>query len=97
MSFFIADAAVPVNLCFNKTLDDIPSDHLFHSKKKPLIIGHRGIPKVYQENTLEGFTNLVNLGADGFETDIYLTKDNKLVLFHDDNTKVRLKVNNLYI
>jgi glycerophosphoryl diester phosphodiesterase len=59
-----------------------------YKKTKPLVIGHRGNPMKYQENTLDGFKSLLETNADGFEMDIYVTKDDKLVVFHDDNTKV---------
>ena len=74
--------------CFNRKTPDIPSGHLFHKKQKPLILGHRGQPRKFQENSIEGVTSLVGLGADGYEIDIYLTDAGQLVLFHDDNAKV---------
>lgn len=74
--------------CINRDTLDIPADHLFHDKSKPLILGHRGQPRKFQENTIEGIKSVADLGADGFETDIYLTDHNQLVLFHDDNAKV---------
>lgn len=43
---------------------------------------------VYQENSLAGYKSLLDLNVDGFETDIFLTKDKKLVLFHDVKTLV---------
>jgi len=52
----------------------------------PLNIGHRGIPKVAPENTIEGARLAYELGADVIELDIYLTTDNKIVVMHDDNT-----------
>ena len=61
---------------------------MFNKKAKPLILGHRGQPRLFQENTIEGIKSLADLGADGFETDIYLTDHGQLVLFHDDNAKV---------
>ena len=63
-------------------------DNLFFKKTTPLVIGHRGNPMIHQENTLAGFKSLHKLNVDGFETDILLTKDKKLVLFHDTNTQV---------
>ena len=45
---------------------------------------------VYQENSLAGFKSLLDLNVDAFETDVYLTKDKKLVVFHDDNPLVRV-------
>ena len=66
----------------------MPKYHLFSKKQKPVVIGHRGNPIAFQENTLEGFTSLLEIGADGLELDIYLTKDEQLAVFHDDNTEV---------
>ena len=74
--------------CPDLRMGSIPADHLFHKKTKPVIIGHRGQPLKYQENTLDGFKSVEGMGADGYELDIYKTKDNKLVVFHDDDTLV---------
>ena len=79
--------------CFSRGIAPTPSDHLFHRLKKPIVIGHRGNPRVYQENTLDGFKSLLDDNVGGFEVDIYLTKDKRLVLFHDDNTEVRTAPN----
>ncbi len=43
---------------------------------------------MFQENSLEGVKSLIELGADGYEIDIYLTNYGQLVVFHDDNAKV---------
>lgn len=72
-------------------MNDIPATHLFHKKEKPIIIAHRGQPKLFQENTKEGILSTLSINSDGFELDIYKTKDDKLVVFHDDNTKVHSK------
>jgi len=72
--------------CPRLRMGSIPADHLFHKKTKPVIIGHRGQPLRYQENTLDGFKSVEKMGADGYELDIYKTKDDKLVVFHDDDT-----------
>ncbi|XP_028400091.1 uncharacterized protein LOC114523393 [Dendronephthya gigantea] len=69
-----------------KDISKMTKDNLFFTKTKPLVIGHRGNPILYQENTLDGYKSLLDLNVDGFETDIFLTKDKKLVLFHDVNT-----------
>ncbi|MFK8185501.1 MAG: glycerophosphodiester phosphodiesterase [Phormidesmis sp.] len=53
----------------------------------PLILGHRGVPEEHQENTMAGFKRAVELGIDGVELDVFLTKDNKLVVFHDLETE----------
>ncbi|MGE8538593.1 MAG: glycerophosphodiester phosphodiesterase family protein [Acinetobacter sp.] len=51
--------------------------------RKPLITGHRGIPALDDENTLEGILKAIKVGADAVEYDIYLTKDGHVVLMHD--------------
>ncbi|XEC96091.1 glycerophosphodiester phosphodiesterase family protein [Paenibacillus tarimensis] len=51
--------------------------------RKPLIIGHRGIPALAPENTLEGAILAYEKGADIIESDIYLSKDGHLVIMHD--------------
>ncbi|MEM8829906.1 MAG: glycerophosphodiester phosphodiesterase [Cyanobacteria bacterium P01_G01_bin.19] len=53
----------------------------------PLIFGHRGVPEEHQENTMAGFKRAIALGLDGVELDVFLTKDNKLVVFHDLETE----------
>lgn len=47
------------------------------------IVGHRGAPHFYPENTLSSFGKALDLGANGLEFDLCLTKDDKLVVFHD--------------
>lgn len=48
------------------------------------IIGHRGYPSVFPENTLASFAGALDIGVDYIETDVQMTKDGELVLFHDD-------------
>lgn len=49
-----------------------------------LVLGHRGVmSEGFTENTLEAFEAAVALGVDGIETDVRLTGDGHLVLFHD--------------
>lgn len=59
----------------------------FETNKKILIAGHRGNPSVLPENTLESFKSAIECGVDMLETDIHLTKDNVLILMHDDDVK----------
>jgi glycerophosphoryl diester phosphodiesterase len=54
------------------------------SKKRPLIMAHRGNQTSAPENTLPALQNAVNLKIDVIETDIHITKDKEIVLFHDD-------------
>jgi len=53
--------------------------------KLPLIIGHRGAKGIAPENSLYGFKKAVELGIDGIELDVHLTKDGKLIVIHDMN------------
>jgi glycerophosphoryl diester phosphodiesterase len=48
------------------------------------ILGHRGIPVLYKENTLQSLLAPFSFGADGIETDVRLTKDGVPVLIHDE-------------
>ena len=51
------------------------------------VTGHRGNPEKAPENTMEGFRSAIADGVDFLETDIHMTKDGRLVLCHDPNTK----------
>ena len=48
-----------------------------------LILGHRGSPRRFPENTVASFEEALRAGADGFETDLRLLADRTAVLFHD--------------
>jgi len=50
------------------------------------ILGHggMGIGHTYPMNSLESILNCLNLGADGTEIDVQMTKDGVLVAFHDE-------------
>ena len=49
----------------------------------PLIIAHRGDVTNAPENTVPAFRKALELGADGIELDVRLTRDEELVVFHD--------------
>ncbi|OTG85075.1 glycerophosphodiester phosphodiesterase family protein [Acinetobacter sp. ANC 4648] len=66
---------------FDALLKQFPKNTLL---RKPFIIGHRGVPSLEDENTLESAKYAVALGADLVENDIYLTKDNHVVVMHDE-------------
>jgi len=50
----------------------------------PKVIAHRGASAYAPENTLAAFQSALELGADGIELDVMLTKDGKLAVIHDD-------------
>ena len=47
------------------------------------VAAHRGWSAKYPENTLAAFQAALDLGVDQIETDIRVSKDGELVLFHD--------------
>ena len=49
----------------------------------PLVLGHRGAPGLYPEDTAIGYEKAVEFGADFIECDIQVTKDLQLVCSHD--------------
>ena len=48
------------------------------------MIGHRGDPSSYVENTLDSAEGAYREGVDSVENDIHLTTDGRLVIYHDD-------------
>jgi glycerophosphoryl diester phosphodiesterase len=72
-----SDVAVPY-----KTLDGAA----------PLLIGHRGLPGLYPEETSISYEAAAEVGADSLETDLHLSKDCVLVARHNpwlsDNTNI---------
>lgn len=47
------------------------------------VIAHRGANLVAPQNTIEAFRKAIEIGCDGFETDIHLTKDGIPVVCHN--------------
>ena len=52
--------------------------------KKFINYAHRGASEYTPENTFLAFYTGIFMGANGIETDVQMTKDGILVLFHDD-------------
>ena len=55
----------------------------------PIVLANRGGQFGAPENTISAFTNSASLGVHGFSVDIRLTKDEEILVFHDeylDNT-----------
>lgn len=51
--------------------------------ERPLVNAHRGGTFEYDDNALGGFRRCLAAGVRGFETDVQLTKDDRLVIMHD--------------
>ena len=63
---------------------DAPAPHLFLTpRQRPMVVGHRGVPLLHQENSLAGFRRAVTLGVPGVELDVRLTADARAVVIHD--------------
>ena len=52
--------------------------------KEFIVFGHRGAPDLKTENTVESFNLAIDLGLDGIELDVMLSKDKKIIIFHDN-------------
>ena len=52
---------------------------------KTMIWGHRGYPKKFPENSLQGFRFALSKHIEGIEFDVHLTRDNVPVIIHDEN------------
>lgn len=49
----------------------------------PRVVAHRGDSKYYPENTIPAFISAREIGVDVIETDVHLTRDGKIVIWHD--------------
>lgn len=63
------------------------SSTVYAQQKEVKIFAHRGGVLEYDENTIGAFQETYNKGIRGYETDVRITKDGHLVLFHDDDFK----------
>jgi glycerophosphoryl diester phosphodiesterase len=51
---------------------------------EPVVLAHRGDSARYPENTMPAFDSAVEMKVDVIETDVHLTADGKVVIWHDD-------------
>jgi glycerophosphoryl diester phosphodiesterase len=51
-----------------------------------LIYAHRGASADFPEGSLAAYEAAISQGADGFECDVRLTKDQQIICYHDSNT-----------
>ena len=52
----------------------------------PWLVAHRGGSRIAPENTLAAFDRADTLGADAIETDVRLSRDGVVMVFHDEDT-----------
>ena len=60
------------------------------------LIAHRGITSLAKENSLEALTKATQSDYAGFECDVRISKDKKLVMHHDPLYKGKLVINTNY-
>lgn len=53
-------------------------------RHNPMVIAHRGGAQESTENTIGAFQRAAKIGADGIETDLRLTRDGVVVVYHDE-------------
>jgi glycerophosphoryl diester phosphodiesterase len=58
--------------------------HGVQGGRRPYVVGHRGCAGILPENTLAGFRHAIALGVDLVECDVHLTRDEQLVVIHDE-------------
>lgn len=58
-----------------------------HRPRLPHAIAHRGYKAKFPENSMGAFKGAVEVGAHAIETDLHITKDNVIVLSHDNTLK----------
>ena len=52
-----------------------------------VVYAHRGASEYYPENTVSSFCAGIDMGADGIETDVQISKDGVLMIYHDDSMR----------
>lgn len=56
----------------------------YFSANQPHVLAHRGYAATHPENTLGAFAAALEAGATHIETDVHLSRDGDVVIFHDD-------------
>jgi len=62
-----------------------PRKHTADTPAMPECWGHRGASAAFPENTIASFERAIRDGAEGIESDVHITKDNVIVMFHDSS------------
>jgi len=63
--------------------------HIAAQRSDPILFAHRGGASHAPENTLEAFRLGLKLGANGLESDVWVSQDNQAILIHDSHTGSR--------
>lgn len=73
--FFIGYPSIQSGLAQTKSLPD----------QSFLNVGHRGARGLMPENTIPSFKKAIEVGANTLEFDVHITKDNQVVIYHDNS------------
>ena len=65
-------------------IPDAPSKPYYGGIQPPLVIAHQGGDGIWPGDTLYAFEKAVEIGADVLEMDAHITRDNHIVLMHDE-------------
>ncbi|CAK5262935.1 unnamed protein product [Mycena citricolor] len=71
----------PIRTCKRGLMAPVPP------MKLPQCWGHRGASSRYPENTLASFEAAIRDGADGIESDVHVSLDDVVVMFHDPDLR----------
>ena len=63
---------------------NVRADKEVFNHKKPVVLAHRGGAAIAPENTWAAFDKSAEMGVQGYEIDIRLTKDEEIIVFHDE-------------
>ena len=62
---------------------------------RPFVLGHRGASHAAPQNTLAAFRKAADVGADGIELDVHLSRDGVPVVIHNDSVDATTDGNGL--
>lgn len=90
-SSFIVWITVVLSGCSSSKVKDPVS-----SKRRPLVIGHRGTPGTFPDHTMESYREAIRQGADVVEPDLVMTKDGVLICRHENDLSMTTNVSKVF-
>ncbi|WP_245865586.1 glycerophosphodiester phosphodiesterase [Companilactobacillus nuruki] len=88
--FFLPLSATTVNAAAApkaKNLTSISNSVNHAEPDTPIVFSHRGSPYNNPDHSFSGYNQAIKDGSQYIEQDVWLSKDNKLYVSHDDNLK----------
>jgi glycerophosphoryl diester phosphodiesterase len=86
MRKFILSLLFLIPIFFLLYLPSNKNNQFNNFEKNHVFFAHRGVPYL-AENSDASFSESLRIGFTALETDIQITKDQKLIVFHDNNVK----------